>query len=74
MADLWEDKYIPSSSSATTVEEKEGMAAALKKLAERKFITFEKEMIGILERTYYEKENSNLVKEMQKNTEACTNK
>ena len=54
MADnIWEDKYIPSSSAATTVEEKEGMAAALKKLAERKFVTFEKEMIGILETTYF---------------------
>ena len=74
MADLWEDKYIPSSSSETTVEEKEGMAAALKKLAERKFVTFEKEMIGILERTYHEEEDSNMVKEKKKETETCTNK
>ena len=44
---------MPSSSSETTVEEKEGMAKALQKLAERKFASFEKEMIGILERTYH---------------------
>ena len=31
-------------------------------------------MIGILERTYYEKEDSNHVKEMKKETEACTSK
>ena len=72
--DLWEDKYVPSSSSETTVEEKEGMAKALKKLVERKFVTFEKEMIRILERKYHEEEDSNMVKEKKKETETCTNK
>ena len=47
---MWEDKYIPSSSAATTVDEKAGVAAALKRLAERKFAIFEKEMNGILEK------------------------
>ena len=50
---MWEDKYIPSTSAATTIEEKAGVAAALKRLAERRFATFKKEMDGILEKTYY---------------------
>ena len=64
--DIWEAKYVPISSSETTVEEKEGMAKAMKKLAERKFASFEKEMNGMLERTYYEEGDSNIVKEKKK--------
>ena len=48
--DMWEAKYVPNSSSETMVEEKEGMAKALKKLAERKFGSFEKEMKEMMER------------------------
>ena len=50
------------------------MAKALKKLADRKFASFEKEMVGILERTYHEEEDSNMVKEKKKETETCTTK
>ena len=50
------------------------MAKALKKLAERKFASFEKEMIGILEIKYHEEEDSNMFKEKKKETETCTNK
>ena len=48
---MWEDKYIPSTSAATTDDEKAGVAAALKRLAKRRFALFEKEMDGILEKT-----------------------
>ena len=72
--DMWEAKYVLISSSETTVEEKEGMAKALKKLSERMFASFEKEMNGIMERTYYEEEDSNIVKEKKKETDTCTHK
>ena len=72
--DMWEAKCVPNSSSETTVEEKEGMAKTLKKLAERKFGSFEKEMKEMMERAYYEEEDSNIVKEKWKETEAFTDK
>ena len=72
--DMWEAKYVPISSSETTLEEKEGMAKALQKLAQRKFASFEKEMNGMLDRTYYEEGDSNIVKEKKKETDTFTDK
>ena len=54
---IWEDKYIPSTSATTTIEEKAGVAAALKRLAGRRFVTIVKEMDGILEKTYFEEDD-----------------
>ena len=44
---MWEDKYIPDMSQMT-IDEKAGVAMALKKLAERRFVQFGKEMEEII--------------------------
>ena len=52
---MWEEKYIPDMSQMT-IDEKAGVATALKKLAERRFKPFEKEKDEIIEKTYYDEE------------------
>ena len=66
---MWEEKYIPDMSQMT-IDEKAGVATALKKLAERRFKQFEKEKDEIIEKTYYFK----LVKKLKKETQYSTDK
>ena len=64
---------IPDMSQITT-DEKAGVATALKKLAERRFVKFGKEIKEIIEKTYYDEEEFKLVQDLKKETEEFTDK
>ena len=64
--DMWESKFVPDINPETTIEEMEGRAKTLKKLAERKYGTFEKDMQEMIDKTYYEAVDVSIVKEKRK--------
>ena len=63
---LWEQKFIPEINAETTVEEMVARAQVLKKMAERQYGRFTKELQEMLEKSFYEDEDVNMVKEKRK--------
>ena len=57
-----------------TLDEQAGVARAIKKLAERRFTKFEKDMDEIIARTYYDEEDFKKVKDLKKETDEYTDK
>ena len=55
-----------------SLEEQAGVATAIKKLAERRFTKFEKDVEEIIGRTYYDEEDFKKVKDMKKHTDEYT--
>ena len=48
---MWESKFVPDINPETTLEEMVGRAATLKKLAEGKFGTFQKDIQEMVDKT-----------------------
>ena len=60
---IWESKFVPDINPETTLEEMEGRAKTLKKLAERKYGTFQKDIQEMIDKTFYEAVDVNTVTE-----------
>ena len=69
---MWESKFVPDINPETTLEEMEGRAKTLKKLAERKYGTFQKDIQEMVDKTFHEAEDVNTVKEKRKEVESYT--
>ena len=67
-----ESKFVPDINPETTLEEMEGRAKTLKKLAERKYGTFEKDIQEMIDKTFYEAVDVSIVKEKRKEIEGFT--
>ena len=63
---LWEPKFVPEINPETTMEEMVARAQVLKKMAERKYGRFTKDIQEMLEKTFHEDEDVNNVKEKRK--------
>ena len=70
---MWEEKYIPDTSQMS-LEDKAGVDSALKRLSEREYVKYTKEIEEIIEKTYYEEGDFKLVKDLKKETEEFTDK
>ena len=69
---LWEPKFVPEINPETTMEEMVARAATLKKMAERKFVRFQKDIQEMVDKTFHEAEDVNTVKEKRKEVESYT--
>ena len=69
---MWESKFVPDINPETTLEEMVGRAATLKKMAERKFVRFQKDIQEMVVKTFHEAEDVNTVKEKRKEVESYT--
>ena len=63
---LWEPKFVPEINPETTMEEMVARAQTLKKMAERKYGRFTKDIQEMLDKTFHEEEDVNTVKEKRK--------
>ena len=70
--DMWESKFVPDINPETTLEEMEGRAKTLKKLAERKYGTLKKDIQEMVDKTFYEAVDVSIVKEKRKEIEGYT--
>ena len=68
-----EEKFPPDMQNMN-LEEKQGAASALKKLAERRFRRFEREIQEMIDKEHYEEDDFRKVKEIKKDTEVITDK
>ena len=68
-----EEKYMPDM-AGMSLEEQAGVATAIKKLAERRFTKFEKDVEEIIGRTYYDEEDFKKVKDLKRETDKITDK
>ena len=63
---LWEQKFSPEINAETTVEDMVARAQVLKKMAERQYGRFTKELQEMMDKDFYEDEDVNIVKEKKK--------
>ena len=68
-----EEKFTPDIQNMN-LEEQQGAAHALKKLAERKFRRFGRDIQEVIDKDHYDEDDFRKVKEIKKDTEAITDK
>ena len=68
-----EEKFLPDIDKMS-LEEQQGAASALKRLAERRFQRFDRDSQEMIEKDHYEEDDFKKLKEIKKDTEVITDK